>query len=223
MSKNDPAISILIVDDHTMFREGLKSMLSGQAEFKVVGEAGDGTDVCMLVDTLQPDILLLDLFMPRVGGMDVLRSLASSKSRVKTILLSGMVESDDVARIFELGARGLVTKDCSTALLFKSIRAVMGGQYWIGRESVASLIETLKLHKKAAKKAPPKNYGLTPREMEIVKAAVSGCSNKEIAAQFKISEQTVKHHITNIFDKLGVYNRLELTLFVFHHGLLDQS
>jgi two-component system, NarL family, nitrate/nitrite response regulator NarL len=97
----------------------------------------------------------------------------------------------------------------------------MSGQYWIGNQAVANLVQTLKQHKSTAKSARPKNYGLTPREFEVTKAVVSGYPNKEIAAQMAISEQTVKHHITSIFDKLGVYNRLELTLFVFHHGLID--
>jgi two-component system, NarL family, nitrate/nitrite response regulator NarL len=132
------------------------------------------------------------------------------------------VEGDSVTGAFELGARGLVMKDAATSMLFKCIRTVTAGQYWVGRQGVSNLVQTLKQYKSAAKSARPKNYGLTPREFEVIKAVVSGYPNKEIAGQLSISEQTVKHHVTSIFDKLGVYNRLELTLFVFHHGIVDK-
>jgi DNA-binding NarL/FixJ family response regulator len=160
--------------------------------------------------------------MPKVNGMEVLKALQEANSKVRTILLSGAVEGEEITRAFELGARGVVLKDSATTQLFQCIRAVMDGQYWIGKHSVIDLAGIMKQHRTMEKKAPPKHYGLTPREMEVVTAAVSGCSNKEIATQFSISEQTVKHHITSIFDKLGVYNRLELTLFAFHHGLIEK-
>jgi len=148
--------------------------------------------------------------------------LEESHSEVRTIMLSGAMEGEDISRAFELGARGLVLKDSATNMLFKCIRTVMSGQYWIGRQGVSNLVHALKQYKSSSRKAPSKNYGLTPREMEVVKAVASGFSNKEIAGQFSISEQTVKHHITSIFDKLGVYNRLELTLFVIHHEMVER-
>jgi two-component system, NarL family, nitrate/nitrite response regulator NarL len=220
--ENSGLIRIVIADDHTIFRDGLKILLGSEPEFDVVGEAGNGSEALKLVEELQPDVLLLDLLMPKTSGMEVLVSLAESQNKVRTILLSGVAEGDDISRIFELGARGLVLKDSATSMLFKSIRAVMAGQYWIGRQSVSSLVQTLKHYKNSSTNKKPKNYGLTPREMEIVRAVVSGYPNKEIATRFSISEQTVKHHITNIFDKLGVYNRLELTLFAFHHGIVEK-
>jgi two-component system nitrate/nitrite response regulator NarL len=222
MTENEGVIRILIADDHTIFREGLKTLISGQPDFKVVGEACDGSEVLKLVHKTQPEILLLDFLMPKASGMEVLQLLEESHSQVRTILLSGAIEGEDISRVFELGARGLVLKDSGTNMLFKSIRAVRAGQYWIGKQSVSNLIQALKQYRSSAKKASPKNYGLTPREMQVVRAVVSGFSNKEIAGQFSISEQTVKHHITSIFDKLGVYNRLELTLFVFHHEMVEK-
>ena len=215
-------IRILIADDHTIFRDGLKTLFSKEQDFKVVGEACNGEEAIELTKRLHPDVLLLDVLMPKVTGLDVLHALAESHVPVKTILLSGDVDGDAISKAFELGARGLVMKDAATSMLFKSIRSVMAGQYWIGRQSVASLVQTLKQCKGAAKSRQPKNYRLTPREFEVIKAVVSGYPNKDIASQLSISEQTVKHHITSIFDKLGVYNRLELTLFVFHHGLIER-
>jgi two-component system, NarL family, nitrate/nitrite response regulator NarL len=222
MTENEGVIHILIADDHTIFREGLRNLISSQSDFKVVGEACDGSDVLILVNKVQPEVLLLDFLMPNINGMQVLQLLEESHSKVRTIMLSGAIEGEDISKAFELGARGLVLKDSGTPLLFKSIRTVMAGQYWIGRQGVSNLVQALRQYRSSAKKTAPKNYGLTPREMEVVKVVVSGFSNKEIAGQFSISEQTVKHHITNIFDKLGVYNRLELTLFVFHHEMVEK-
>jgi two-component system, NarL family, nitrate/nitrite response regulator NarL len=221
MTKSETLTRILIADDHTIFRDGLSALLSGHPDFEVVGEASDGDEALKLVAKLKPDILLLDLLMPGKGGMEVLQALKDSNS-VRTIVLSAAAEGKEVSRLFELGARGLVLKDSATAMLFKSMKAVMAGQYWVGRKSVSSLIQTLKQYGDSAKNDKPANYGLTPREMEVIRAVVSGYPNKEIASKFGISEQTVKHHITNIFDKLGVYNRLELTLFAFHHGIVKE-
>jgi two-component system, NarL family, nitrate/nitrite response regulator NarL len=222
MADTAGVIRILITDDHTIFCDGLRTLFSREPEFKVVGEAHTGEEAIKLIPQLRPDILLLDLSMPKGNGMDVLRALNETSNNVRTIILSGALEGDEISKAFELGARGLVTKDATTSMLFKSIRAVMAGQYWIGRQSVGNLVQTLRECKTTAKNTKTKNYGLTPRELQIIKAVVSGYPNKEIASQFSISEQTVKHHITSVFDKLGVYNRLELTLFVFHHGIVEQ-
>jgi two-component system nitrate/nitrite response regulator NarL len=223
MSPKNSRIRILIADDHTIFRDGLKTLLAGKPELQVVAEACDGNEALKLIEKLRPDILLLDMSMPKVSGMDVLRSLAESSNHttMHTILLSGALEGEEITRAIELGARGIVLKDSAAQMLFKSIAAVMAGEYWIGRQSFANCIEALKQHRHTAKKTP-KNFGLTAREMEVLDKAVSGLSNKEIATQFVISEQTVKHHITNIFDKLGVYNRLELTLFSLRYKLVQK-
>ncbi len=222
MKKEGKVVRILIAEDHTIFRDGLRNLLAREPEFRVIGEARDGDETLKLVAQLEPDILLLDFLMPKVSGMDVLKLLSESPSKVRTILLSGVMQGDDIYKAFELGARGLVLKDSAASLLFKSIRAVMDEQYWIGRQGVSSLGQTLKHYKSSAKSSKPKNYGLTARELEIVRAVVSGYPNREIAKQLSISDQTVKHHITNIFDKLGVYNRLELALFVFHHKIIEK-
>jgi two-component system, NarL family, nitrate/nitrite response regulator NarL len=221
VDKNAP-VRILIADDHTIFRDGLKMLISDFPEFRVAGEAESADQALDAVAKLDPDILLLDLVMPGGGGMRVLRSLAESGSRTRVVLLSGAVEGDDITKAFELGARGLMKKDAATATLIDCIRAVLDGKYWIGRQSASTLDEILQRGRSTAKKAQPGNYRLTPREMQVIKLIVSANTNKDIARELSISQETVKHHITSIFDKLGVYNRLELTLFVFHHGIVDK-
>jgi two-component system nitrate/nitrite response regulator NarL len=221
MTDNDQEISILLADDHTIFREGLKTLLSRNPVFRVVGEACDGDEVIACIAETRPNVLLLDYSMPKVDGIEVLNSLKKSDhlSKMQVIFLSGALEGQEIIDAFELGASGVVLKDAATSVLLDCISAVLAGRYWIGMQGYDTIEEVLKQHRSSEKKTP-KKYGLTSREMEVLKAAVSGLSNKDIANRFSISEQTVKHHITNIFDKLGVYNRLELTLFALHHKLV---
>lgn len=222
MTKNEQSVRIVIADDHTIFREGLKALLSRCPDFMVVGEACNGEEACAQVIELCPNVLLLDFSMPKANGIEVLRSLAqASNQKTHTILLSGALEGEEITAAFKLGARGVVLKDAATSILFKSITSVIAGQYWVGKQSYETLSAAQKQHSSSEKKSS-KKFGLTPREIEVLQSAVAGLSNKDIASKFSISEQTVKHHITSIFDKLGVYNRLELTLFSLHHKLVGK-
>src|SRR5215470_17017206 len=204
---------IVIADDHPIFRDGLKRLLESEREFKVVGEACDGIDAVTLVHQLKPDVLLLDLAMPRRAGLEALREMGSEPITARVILLTAAAEKHQIVEALQLGARGVVLKDSATQILLKSIRAVMNGEYWVGRESVSNLVHYLRSLVEAAATPKQRKYGLTPRELEIVSAVVAGYTNKEIAEHFKISEDTVKHHLSNIFDKVGVSTRLELALF----------
>jgi two-component system, NarL family, nitrate/nitrite response regulator NarL len=216
-------IRIMIADDHPLFRDGLRKLLESEAGFEVVGEASDGGEVARLADDLKPDILLLDIAMP-VSGMEALRELAKASAPVRTILLTAAIEKRQIVEALQIGARGVVLKEAATQLLFKSIRSVMAGQYWVGRDSVSDLVKYLRdLMPPSGESKIKKNFGLTPREMEVVEAIVAGYTNKEIAEKFTISEQTVKHHLTNIFDKLGVFNRLELAVFAINNRLVGTA
>ncbi|MGH9789357.1 MAG: response regulator [Candidatus Acidiferrales bacterium] len=212
---------ILVADDHPIFRDGLRKLLEAEPDFRVIGEASDGEEAVKLAHELKPDVLLLDLAMPHQPGLDALRELAAASAPVRTILLTVAIEKAQLVEALQLGARGVVLKETSTELLLKSIRSVVAGQYWVGREAVTDLVRVLRdLIPAAGEEAKKKAYGLTPRELEIVSAIVLGYTNKDIARKFSISEDTVKHHLTNIFDKVGVSNRLELALFAIEHRLV---
>ncbi len=212
-------IRILIADDHPLFRDGLRRLLQAEPGFEVVGEASDGDVLVDLARKTRPDILLLDLSMPRQDGMEVLRELSLSKIPVRTLLLTASIEKAQIVQALKLGAYGVILKEATTQRLFDSIQCVMAGQYWIGRESVSDLVRALRSVAPSENGVRGKDYGLTTRELEIVTLVVAGYSNPDIAQRCSISEQTVKHHISNIFDKLGVSNRLELALFAVNHRL----
>jgi two-component system, NarL family, nitrate/nitrite response regulator NarL len=220
MDTKESTVRILIADDHTIFRDGLRRLLEAEPELQVAGEAADGVETIAQTRELNPDVLLLDLAMPRVPGMDVLRELsASGEIHTKIIVLTAAVERLEIVQALQFGARGVVMKEAATQLLMKAIRTVMAGQYWIGREAVGDIVEFMRSNPSGEK--PARNYGLTKREMDILTTIVAGLSNKEIARRFSLSEDTVKHHLTNIFDKVGVASRLELALFAINNHLTE--
>ncbi len=215
-----PPIKVVIADDHPVVRIGLRNMLESGSEIKVVAEARDGLEALNTVRSLQPDILLLDLAMPRMPGMEALRELTGDSHVTRTIVLTGLIDKRQILEALQLGARGVLLKDAVTEHLATCIRAVMQGQYWLEGRPVQNLVQVLR--DLAAQTAPPprKTFGLTARELEVVTLITEGSTNKYIAQAFGISEETVKRHLTNIFNKLGVGNRLELALFALNHNLL---
>jgi DNA-binding NarL/FixJ family response regulator len=220
MDGSQRGIRILIADDERLFREALQKLLETEKDFSVVGGAADGAETIQLVRRLRPDILLLDLAMPRLPGLDALRALAKGRLGVRTLVLTGEVTRDDIHTALRLGARGVVLKDSSHELLFRSIRAVFEGGYWLGDDAIGDLLPGLRaLRPSASPVSRNRPFNLTARELDVVRAVVSGHSNKEIAKRFGIKEDTVKHHLTSIYDKVGVSNRLELALFAMHQGL----
>lgn len=214
-------IRIVVADDHPVVRFGVKNMLQAETGFEVVGEAEDGDQAITQALELEPDILLLDLYMPGLPGLEAMRAIMTKSPRVKIILLTSTISTQQIIEALQIGARGIVLKDSVAGDLSESLRAVLSGDYWIGGQRVANLLTALHgLMAKAAAVPEKKTFGLTPRELEVVTCIVEGCSNKDVAKQFAISEETVKRHLSNIFDKTGVSTRLELALFAISHKLV---
>jgi two-component system, NarL family, nitrate/nitrite response regulator NarL len=216
-------IRVLIADDHSLFREGLRKLIESESGFEVIGEASDGEMLLALARENLPDLILLDLAMPRQDGMEVLRELAAAEVPARTLVVTASINKSQIVQALKLGAYGVILKECTTQRLFDSIRCVMAGQYWVGRESVSDLVRALRSIASSDGPSRSRDFGLTPRELEVVTLVVAGYSNPEIAQRCTISEQTVKHHMSNVFDKLGVSNRLELALFAVNHQLTDSA
>ena len=205
-----------------MFRDALRRLLDAEPDLVVVGEAGDGEEAVALTLQYEPDILLLDVAMPHANGMQVLEQIAAASKATRIIMVTGTVEENELRQALRLGARGFVLKESGAMQLLESIRIVHGGDYFVGRECMADLVSAVRSRGLAIDGKIPRqkaDFGLTARERQIVSAVVNAYQNKEIAEKFAISEKTVKHHLTNIFNKVGVSNRLELALFAVHHHL----
>ncbi len=219
----DGYIKIMIADDHAMQRDAMKKLLEKEKNFQVVGMARDTREILDQLPKLNPDVLLLDLNMRRESGLEVMRNLNGSIHDLRVLLLTSAITNSEVIEALRLGVCGVILKNAASQLLFKGIRAVMAGQYWIDRESVAGLVRALQAPAAQERSSEtPNSFGLTEREIEILSAIVDGYANKDIAQKLCISEQTVKHHLTRIFGKVGVTNRLELALFAMNNRLAPE-
>jgi DNA-binding NarL/FixJ family response regulator len=223
MPERNKTIRIVIADDHPIFRDGLRRLLDADSRFEVIGEAGDGIEAVAQVAKLRPDILLLDLAMPRANGLKALQELSELGLPVRPVLLTAAIDRDETVTALQLGARGVILKESATQLLYRCLQAVMAGEFWVGHDRVHDIVEHLREVTRKADALDKPAQMLTQRELQIVGAVVEGAGNKDIGKQFNLSEQTVKNHLSHIFDKVGVSNRLELALYAVHHKLLQQN
>ena len=209
---------IVIADMQPVFRHGLRRLLESEPDFRVTGEASDSAEVVKLARQLKPDLVLLGLPLGGRAGLDVLRDLVAASSAVRVVLVTPGIEKSLVVEALQLGAHGVVQKESSPRVLLESIRTVIDGQYWVAREGLPCIVEALReLGPRQNGNGSPKDYGLTPRELALIARVVAGLSNKDVGREFAISERTVKHHLTNIYEKLGISNRLELAVFALNH------
>ena len=211
-------IKILIADDHVIFRDGLRKLLDSDDKLTVVGEACNGAECVKMLGNLKPDILLLDLRMPDKSGLAVLEEVNFDIVPTRVIVLTAAEDDREVIRAMRLGARGVVLKQSATEVLLKSIHRVHAGEIWLDNRMVAEVINTFSTTE-ATRGGKPL---VSDREKQIVHLVAQGFRNKEIGVKLFISEQTVKNHLHNIFDKLGVSDRLELALYAIHHRWVDK-
>src|SRR6266566_656725 len=216
-----PKIRIVVADDHPIFRDGLCRLLALEEDFEVVAQAQDGRQVLDVLQQFEPDILLLDLKMPGLDGLATLQRLQIAKNKTRVIVLTASDDKNEFVQAMKLGTSGIVLKQTATELLIKSIRKVHAGEIWLDSHTTAAVMrqfsspmESAPLGSRDRDRSP-----LSQREREIVVLVAQGFKNKEMAEKMFISEQTVKNHLHNIFDKLGVSDRLELALYAIHNNL----
>jgi two-component system, NarL family, nitrate/nitrite response regulator NarL len=229
-----PKIRIVVADDHPIFRDGLCRLLALEEDFEVVAQASDGAQVLEILQQVEPDILLLDLKMPGLDGLATLQRLQAARNKTRVIVLTASDDKNEFVQAMKLGTSGIVLKQTATELLIKSIRKVHAGEIWLDSHTTAAVIRQFVANEEAPPPPPPppqmhqqqpsggrerERSPLSQREREIVALVAQGFKNKEMAEKMFISEQTVKNHLHNIFDKLGVSDRLELALYAIHNNL----
>ena len=220
--KKKTMVRILLADDHPIVRDGLKKLLQLEEDFEVVGEAGDGREVLEKCHELDPDVLLLDLRMPNLDGLSALQALQQTNKRTRVIILTASEDKNEFVQAMKLGCSGIVLKQTAPDLIVKSIRKVNSGEIWLDSLTTAAVMRQFSTGLESAGGGGGKGRERSPlsaREREIVALVAQGYKNKEMAEKMFISEQTVKNHLHNIFDKLGVSDRLELALYAIHKGL----
>jgi two-component system, NarL family, nitrate/nitrite response regulator NarL len=224
MSMPTVPIRVLIADGHPIVLEGLRSVLNQRPGIQVVGEASDGMEAIDKAVHLDPDVVLMDLKLPRVDGLTAIRGIQTRAPRSKVLLFASGENKDDFVEAMKLGCCGILLKDCPLSLIEKSIQKVHAGEIWLDSNTTAAVIrqfaapgEPTPQHTNG--KPPRERAQLSQREREIIVLIAQGYKNKEIAEKMFITEQTVKNHLHNIFDKLGVSDRLELALYAIHNSL----
>jgi DNA-binding NarL/FixJ family response regulator len=222
MGPTRPTIKVAIADDEPVFRLGVVKLLEGESDLSLVGEANNGMEAMLLLERHEPDVLLLDMQMPVMSGIEVL-SEAGKRKQVQTriIVMMTTAERDKAVRAVRLGARGILFKDADASLLVKSIRKVHAGEVWIDNPILSQALESLVTKPAApAGASTQRDQRLSNREMEVVRCVAMGLRNKEVADKLGVSEATVKNHLTSVYSKLGVSDRLELILYAIHNRLI---
>ncbi len=211
-------IKIVIADDHRMVREGLKQLLELDGDIVVIGEAGDGVSCLEIIKNLNPDVVLLDINMPQMNGLQALQKLKENKCKSKILILTIHNEIEYLMKAVDIGVDGYVLKDSECDVLRKAIFSVFNGENYIQSELVSLMKE--KLENSEQDELTEDNL-LTKREMEVLKLLTEGLFNKEIAYQLSISEKTVKNHVSNIFKKISVSDRTQAAVYAIKKNIVE--
>ena len=214
------SIKILLVDDQMLIREGIKSLLTLSEKVQVVAEATDGTEVIAAVEQNQPDIILLDLSMPKMDGIATLNHLKQHHIEVPVIILTTFDDHQFILKGIQAGAKGYLLKDVSLNALIDAIEVVHSGKKLIQPALTERLLDGLQGYKSDFQ-APEMIEALTPKEIEVLGLMASGCSNKEISTALHKSEGTIKNHVSNLLAKLGVRDRTRAVLLAIEKGILS--
>ena len=216
-------LRVLIADDHTLFREGMRQLLEMERDIEVVGEASDGIEVLAKTKELQPDVILMDINMPVVNGVTAISQVLAERPEVGIIVLTMFREDQYVFDAMRAGARGYLLKDAKPSDLIFAIRMVARGASLIDPQMTTTV---LKEFRRLASQVEPEQGvgGLTPKELEILKLLAMGLSNKEIGRRLCLAEKTVKNYLSTIFQKLQINDRVQAAIYALRHGLLaDQE
>lgn len=213
-------IRVVIADDHRLIREGIRMMLRDEKDIEIVGEAANGLQTINVVDDLKPDVVLLDVSMSEIDGIQAIVPIREKSPNTKALVLTAAIDDDLIFKSLKAGAKGYLSKNSSASDLSKAIRAVHRGELWTERRLMSRFFDREAVadsHGKGPHTRPEE--GLTPREREVLSLLTTGSSNKEIGQNLFISEKTVKCHVNNIFRKLNVSRRLEAILYAIGKGL----
>jgi len=208
---------VLIVDDQTLFRSGLAHLLGADERIAVVGQAVDGIEAVQLAKTLKPDVVLMDIKMPNLDGIEATRRIVAENPKTKVLMLSTFDSDNNVIQALKAGASGYVLKDAQASSIISSLLAVVAGE-----RVMASTVANRVLEMLTGVTTPKEFYdGLTAREVEILKMLATGMANKQIAFKLKISEKTVRNHVSNMYEKLDIYDRAQAVLYAVRKGLVE--
>jgi len=219
----DRPIRVLLVDDHTLFRSGIKALLQRQKDFEVVGEAGDGHEGVKRAKALKPDVVLLDLHMPGISGREALQLMIEGENSPQVVMLTVSEDAEDLMEALQTGAQGYLLKNINTDYLIDAIRRAAAGEAVMSPQMTSKLMASVRSAPRAAIAAPADHEKLTQRERETLAFLAKGASNKEIARELDLAESTVKIYIQGILKKLGLASRVQAAVYAVENGLIQKN